>query len=204
MIDNLTYLNTQSTQDTDIALIVMRRLNELKKELDISILVIAHTPKINQNKPITINDLAGSKHLSNFADSVSAIGKSTKGSDIRYIKQIKASRSAEMSYDIENVIACRLVKDDCLLSFEFIGLENEYEHLKLETGNEKTPPPLKAYEVAELLKQGYTYDEIAEKLKISKGTITKWKKKYPDLFVSVSDVSPARINGNTETKSNVQ
>ncbi len=41
----------------------------------------------------------------------------------------------------------------------------------------------------ELIGKGYTYDEIAKELGISKGTISKWKTKFPDIFANVSTVS---------------
>lgn len=62
-----------------------------------------------------------------------------------------------------------------------------HDHLRQETSNSKTPENL--YEASELFNQGLTYDQIANQLGISKGTITKWKKKYFDMFVSVSSVS---------------
>lgn len=197
VIDNLTYLSTQSSQDTQVALEVMRRLNELKKEFDISILVLAHTPKRFNSSPITLNDLAGSKHLSNFADSVSTIGKSTQGKSIRYWKQVKPSRSGELIFDTGNVIIIEIEKQDTFLTMKHIGFSSEWDHLKVETGNTETPPQV--YEVVELLKQNLTYDNIAVQLGISKGTITKWKTRYPQLFVSVSSVSEGGILGNEET-----
>ncbi|MCE9538626.1 MAG: AAA family ATPase [Bacteroidetes bacterium] len=202
VIDNLTFLDTQSTQDTQIALEVMRKLIELKKQYNLSILVLAHTPKIFLNSPITIVNLAGSKHLSNFADSVSAIGKSTEGSNIRYWKQVKPSRSGELLYDTSNVIVCEIAKPNNFLTLKYIGLGNEYDHLKQETGNRETPPQIK--DVVELLNQQLSYGQIAEQLGISKGTITKWKKKYPDSFVSVSTVSDKGSIGNLETGTGLQ
>lgn len=197
VIDNLTFLSTQSSQDTQVALEVMRRLNELKKQFNLSILVLAHTPKRFASAPITINDLAGSKHLSNFADSVSAIGKSTQGKNIRYWKQIKPSRSGELIFDTGNVLILEIEKQDTFLTMKHKGFSSEWDHLKEETGNEETPP--KVFEVVELLKQKLTYGEIAVKLGISKGTVTKWKDRYPELFVSVSTVSESAGVGNEET-----
>ncbi len=187
VIDNLTFLSTQSTQDTQVALEVMRRLIELKKEFNLSILVLAHTPKIFSNTPITLNHLAGSKHLSNFADSVSAIGKSTQGKSIRYWKQVKPSRSGELIFDTGNVIVMEIDKQNTFLTMKHIGFSSEWDHLKEETGNVEMPPQV--YEVLELLKQNMSYADIAGQLGISKGTITKWKNRYPQLFVSVSNVS---------------
>lgn len=180
VIDNLTYLNSQSTQDTQIALEVMRELNQLKKKFNLSILVLAHTPKRSMTSPITMNDLAGSKHLANFADSVSAIGKSALESDMRYIKQIKPSRSSEMVYDTNNVISCRIVKPDNFLTFELIDFGNEYDHLQQTDTSEKTQRRKELIERAiEMKNAGISLSQIALELlgsEKSKGTISKWLK----------------------------
>ncbi len=43
--------------------------------------------------------------------------------------------------------------------------------------------------VCEIEKKGLTYSEIAKELSVSKGTITKWKNKYPDVFATIPSVS---------------
>jgi hypothetical protein len=45
-------------------------------------------------RPLSANDLQGSKMLINFCDSAFAIGKSSNDKDLRYLKQIK-QRSKE-------------------------------------------------------------------------------------------------------------
>ncbi|MEI8205082.1 MAG: AAA family ATPase [Bacteroidota bacterium] len=178
IIDNLTYLSSQSTQDTQIALEVMIQLNILKKQYNLSILVLAHTPKRSSSSPLGVNDLAGSKHLSNFADSVSAIGKSIKDGTLRYIKQIKPSRSSEMVYDTNNVIVCSIIKDDRILTFEFVDFESEYEHLQSNNDEEKHERRNEQIEKAiQLHNQGISMSEIALTIlgsEKSKGTISKW------------------------------
>ncbi len=82
VVDNLTFLSTQTAQETSAALDLMRELDSIKKEFNISILVLAHTPKVKRGTPLTINELGGSKMISNFSDSVSCIGKSSKGKDV--------------------------------------------------------------------------------------------------------------------------
>lgn len=82
IIDNLTYLCIASEKG-DAAGLLMFRLMALKKKYGLSILVLAHTPKRCLSNPITQNDLAGSKKLYNFFDSVFAIGKSAKDSDLK-------------------------------------------------------------------------------------------------------------------------
>lgn len=94
-----------------------------------AILVLAHTPKRDETRPITLNDLAGSKYLANFADSIFALGKSSKDSGLRYIKQLK-TRATALHYGSENVIVCSLDKIDNFLRYEFVEYADEREHLK--------------------------------------------------------------------------
>ncbi len=200
VLDNLTFLHTQSTQDTKIALDTMRKLNEIKKEYNLSILVLAHTPKRSMQSPLTLNDLAGSKHLSNFADSISAIGKSARDSNIRYYKQIKPSRSGEMLYDSDNVVVMEIVKKDTFLTFDFLEFGKESDHLRESYSDEYYPDKLEA--VADLVKKGKTFSEIAKELAVSKGTISKWKNKYAEFFEdgAVSPVSSVSFIEGKETK----
>ena len=74
ILDNLSYLSTQ-TAEAEYAGVIMDGLTRIKREMGISIMVIAHTPKIEENKPLSKTNMAGSKILSNFADGVFAIGR---------------------------------------------------------------------------------------------------------------------------------
>ena len=136
IIDNLTYLKTQATETAKEALPLMKRLKELKIKHGLSILALAHTPKRNLIFPITKNDLAGSKHLSNFADSIFAIGESCKDKSLRYLKQLKA-RATEIIYDSENIIVSEISQPHNFLAFEFMDFSNEREHLKQPSENEQ-------------------------------------------------------------------
>jgi RecA-family ATPase len=136
IIDNLTYLKTQATETAKEALPLMKRLKELKIKHGLSILALAHTPKRNLIFPITKNDLAGSKHLSNFADSIFAIGESCKDKSLRYLKQLKA-RATEVIYDSENIIVAEISQQHNFLAFEFMDFSNEREHLKQPSENEQ-------------------------------------------------------------------
>ncbi len=136
IVDNITFLKTQSTETAKDALPLMRKLIELKKRFSLSMLILAHTPKRNLSNPITINDLAGSKHLSNFADSIFSIGASNNDTQKRYLKQIKA-RATEKKYDSDNVIICKIHKPLNFLGFHFLGYGEEREHLKQFTDSDK-------------------------------------------------------------------
>lgn len=137
IIDNLTYLKTTATEAAKEALPLMKQLKELKIKYDLSILALAHTPKRNLTNPLTRNDLAGSKHFSNFADSIFAIGESVRDKSLRYLKQIKA-RGTDVMYDSENVITCEISQPYNFLGFHFMDFSNEQEHLKQKSQKEQS------------------------------------------------------------------
>ncbi len=173
VIDNLTYLKTDTEKAKD-ALPLMKFLNSIKKKYNLSILVLAHTPKRDASKPLTKNDLSGSKMLMNFCDSCFAIGESAQETGLRYIKQIK-QRNTELLYDTQNIIVCKIVKETNFLEFAFVGFENEMDHLKPRNNEEQLN------DILALKKQGLPNTQIAEKLGISEGTVRNKIKKAENL-----------------------
>jgi predicted ATP-dependent serine protease len=127
IVDNITFLSMESNESSKNALPLMKYLTKLKNQFGLSLLVLAHTPKrLNPSNPLSINDLAGSRQLANFADSVFCIGRSNQGTSIRYIKQLKARSCAMM----EEVWVCELSKSYNFLGFEFLNVDYEHKHLK--------------------------------------------------------------------------
>ncbi len=136
IIDNISYLKGETEKSKD-ATPLMRHLKELKNKYRLSILILAHTPKRDLSRPITINDLAGSRALMNFCDSSFAIGASNTDKSIRYIKQIKG-RQGEKKYESDNVCICEVEKAHNFLGFKLIGYSTEFEHLKQINESDKT------------------------------------------------------------------
>ncbi|MBR2630540.1 MAG: AAA family ATPase [Bacteroidaceae bacterium] len=168
IIDNLTYLCNSSDKGVDAGLFMMKLMN-LKKKYGWSLLIIAHTPKRSLMSPITQNDLAGSKKLYNFFDSVFAIGKSAKDSRLRYVKQLKV-RAGEFRYDSSNVIVYEIEKTDGFVHFEFKEFSTEKEHLKERTEKEITSTHRNVHE---LKSQGKSTREIAAYLGLSKSKVDR-------------------------------
>jgi hypothetical protein len=162
IVDNITYLRNQTETAKD-ALPLMKELNRLKEKYGLSIMALAHTPKRDMTRPITVNDLQGSKMLSNFSDSIFAIGQSAKDNGLRYLKQIKV-RSEEKKYHEENIAVCQLKKPDNFLKFEFLMFGNEREHLKHLSDKDKTELIEKT---KSLSAEHKTQREIARELHIS-------------------------------------
>ena len=127
IIDNITCLRT-GTEATAGAVNLMRNLQTIKQKYGLSILVLAHTPKRNPARPVTRNDLQGSKMLINFADSAFAIGESQTTPGLRYLKQIK-QRSGQEQYGATNVCLCRVSKPLNFLKMDFIDNATEAAHL---------------------------------------------------------------------------
>jgi len=162
IIDNLTYLKN-ATETAKDALPLMKHLKALKSKYGLSILALAHTPKRDLSKPITRNDLQGSKMLINFCDSSFAIGESQADKSFRYLKQIK-QRNTEQVYDAENVCVCQIDKPLNFLLFEFVNFGKEWEHLKQHTEKDKENLNDK---VNELNQQGRSLRDIGTELGIS-------------------------------------
>lgn len=166
IIDNITFI--QDTSKFDQAIKFMQKLNRIKRELGLSILVLGHTPKRNLAEPITQNSMSGSKKLMDLSDSSFTIGKSGKGETIRYLKQIKVRQDA-FKYGQENVIDCEIMKIDGFLSFQVTHCSDEYSHLK--KPNKKDQLQMDVYEAYEHSKM--TQKDVAAKFGISERQVRR-------------------------------
>ena len=172
ILDNITYLSRETEKAKD-ALPLMKWLKSFGRKYDLSILVLAHTPKRNMANPITKNDLQGSKMLYNFCDGCFAIGESTKDNRIRYIKELK-QRNVSFAYDADNVIVCEIAKPNNFLMFRFVEYGCESEHLRQLTDNDRDNMIERA---KELSAKGKTQREISHELGISVGSVNNYLKK---------------------------
>ncbi|MHB9147432.1 MAG: AAA family ATPase [Candidatus Amoebophilus sp.] len=176
IVDNITYLRSE-TERASHALPLMKELKALKRKYNLSILTLAHTPKRDLSKPLTRNDLQGSKMLINFCDSAFAIGESCQGRGLRYLKQIKA-RNTEVIYDGDNVCICQIMKDGNKLMMEKLGYGPEEAHLRRLSEEEQLS---KINQVKQMKQQGQSNVEIARVLGVSEGSIRNWLKKEEEL-----------------------
>jgi len=173
IIDNMTKLVSSDTDSAKVAKPLMDLLNDLKFEHNLTLLLLEHTRKTDTSRPISLNDLQGSKMKANFADAAFSIGRSAKDESFRYIKQLKC-RSAEIKFDTENVPIYEVVQENSFLQFKFLQYDTEFEHLKQVTENERNNLVEQA---KQLHLEGNSYRAIAEKLNISKSTAERLIKK---------------------------
>ena len=169
IIDNITCLRG-GTENSAVALALMKSLKALKTEHNLSILVLAHTPKRrNATQPISADDLHGSKLLINFADSAFAIGKSTADTDLCYLKQIK-QRNTRQRYGHDNVALCRIQKPGTFLHFQFEGNSAERHHLLTRTAADRQHL---AHKIAAFSANGLSQREISNQLGVGLATVNR-------------------------------
>ena len=172
IVDNLTFLR-QANENSREAIELMRELKALKDKHSLSILALAHTRKRGLHRPISLNDLQGSRVLANFADSIFAIGQSSVSHDARYLKHIK-QRSREILHDAEHVAGFTLSKNGKnFLSFSFVGFSLEVSHLKDidATVNVRFQ---QARRIQDLAANGKSQRTIAAELGISAATVNRY------------------------------
>jgi len=174
IVDNITYLRSNLETSKD-ALPLMKNLKQIKKKHNVSILCLAHTPKRDQTRPITINDLSGSMQLANFADAVFAINQSTQDKSLRYIKQVKA-RATEIIYDTNNVMVCEIRNDHNFTRCHAIDFGSESSHLKDPTESKNASFTAAVLEIKKN-NPDKSYREIAKELGLSKSMVERIIKK---------------------------
>lgn len=164
IIDNLTWL-LMDGQEAKKAAPFMKRIAKMKESLGLSLLIVAHTPKRDQELPIQLTDMAGSMVLQNFIDSSFAIGLSHRDNSIRYIKQTK-NRSDEIIYHEGNVLLLRLGKlDDGRIGFTAIGNDRELNQLTRDKTQERNQ------NIKKLHAENLSHRDIAAKVLTSHTTV---------------------------------
>ena len=107
-LDNISWLTNKGLEKMEDAKKLIELLLRLVKQDGYTIIILAHTPKVSDNTPITMRDLAGSAGLGNFCDAAFIINESwSQGKPCKYLKQNKC-RSAIKVYDETNVLNVRM------------------------------------------------------------------------------------------------
>ena len=194
VLDNITALALKTTADADVSIGIMKGLKRLQLERGVSSLVLAHTPKLPPGAALSLNHLAGSKHLSNFADSVFFIGRSVQGARTRYVKHVK-NRTDE---ELPGVLVCELSDEGGHLGFVLWGTDDEAPHLA-SPAEESSTTPRKA-PLADVLAAlptclaqpqpaGQLETQLAEQFDTDARTIRKRLKELTEPAGYVSDLS---------------
>lgn len=164
IVDNLTWICTDAEKG-ETAGKFMQTLKQMAKKYSVSLLVIAHTPKIDKST-LSVNALAGSKKLANFFDSIFAMGFVSGNDDERYIKLLKGRK--EKVDRSGKVRVYKLWKPSNFLHFEYV--RDDYE-TNLVPADDKAE---KMAQVKKLREQGHSYRQIENETGIGRSTAHRW------------------------------
>ncbi|MBP3257802.1 MAG: AAA family ATPase [Bacteroidales bacterium] len=175
-VDNLTYICRDSEKGLTAGEF-MKELRTLRQKYNLTMVIVAHTPKRDMSRPLTEYDLAGSSKLINFFDAAIAIGRSAKDSELRYLKQVKTRTGAEL-YGADNVMVCRLEQTNGFTHFEFIECGKEREHLREDNFDMEME---EINQIVSLCGQKKSQRQIGEETGLSAATINRRIKKAKKL-----------------------
>ena len=169
IVDNITAL-CSGMESGDVAVRLVNRLLQMRGDSKMSVMFVAHTPKLDRTQPITRDSMAGSKRIVSLIDSAFAIGQSLSDPSLRYIKQTKV-RVSECKYHDNNVKVCRIEKVDGLLQFVTVGYATESKMLQ-------TARKSVADDVIRDARAGMNRVEIAKKYGLTYDQIRYMQKKH--------------------------
>ncbi|MGE3467963.1 MAG: AAA family ATPase [Pyrinomonadaceae bacterium] len=107
MIDNLSYLFGNISNHA-IAIRAMKTLKFWSAKFGVSILAIAQMKDKRKPSPVTLGDIAASRHIVHEADTVFALGTSTFGPQYRYIKHLASPHP--ITRDAEDLLTYELAR----------------------------------------------------------------------------------------------
>lgn len=171
-IDNLTFI-CMDAEKADATIAFMRKLIKLKKVYDLTLIIVAHTPKRDPSKPLTRDDLSGSSKLMALIDDAVAIGVSAKDPNVRYAKHVKF-RNGEYPYTDKHVAVYRIQKQNNYTQFVYEGTGEEQDFLREKNEHNDMED---MQEFLNLQAKGLSLKQIAEETGYKKTTIHRKIKK---------------------------
>ncbi|HLA95217.1 MAG TPA: AAA family ATPase [Pyrinomonadaceae bacterium] len=179
ILDNLTCL-TANSENSMTARRLMRMLQSVKKKFGVSILALAHTPKLRGGLPMELNQLQGSKMLANFADNIIAMGRSSVSNDLRYLKPLK-QRNGRSAFSDRDVVVMRLGKQGRMLGFTFVDIAPESRHLEGNLRGANLKEAIRRDRMTrsvEMANAGDSLREIADKLGVGVSSVIRYLKEH--------------------------
>lgn len=156
IIDNLSWL-VMDSENAEAANGLMKGIKSLQKRFGWTIIVVAHTPKRPEGVPLSLNDLAGSRQIANFFDSIFALGRCLTKDNVRYVKQLKV-RTEALCYTKNSVLTFVIERADHMLRMTDTGFSTEYQMLKSDSAIEQEKF---CRMVEDMLSEGMTVKDIA-------------------------------------------
>lgn len=170
IVDNLMCMlnNGNSVRQAQQFIQGLKRIKEMN---DLTIILVAHLSKRNSKNPIEIKDILGSSVITNYADSIIAVGNTCEGDHIKYLKQLKSRSSIKMSE-----VAVLEIVEEPYLHFEFREYDMEENLLPKKVTNRSSISLSMGEMIYKLREEGLTVRSIAEQLNLSKSAVGRFLK----------------------------
>ena len=146
-------------------------LKRIKEKYDLTVILVAHLSKRNGKSPIEIKDILGSSVITNYADSIIAVGNSCEGDHIKYLKQLKSRSSIKMSE-----VAVMEIAEEPYLHFEFREYDIEENLLPKKSVSRSSISPIIGETILRLKEEGCSVRNIADQLSLSKSAVGRFLK----------------------------
>lgn len=170
IVDNLMCMlnNGNSVRQAQQFIQGLKRIKEMN---DLTIILVAHLSKRNSKNPIEIKDILGTSVITNYADSIIAVGNTCEGDHIKYLKQLKSRSSIKMSE-----VAVLEIVEEPYLHFEFREYDMEENLLPKKVTNRSSISLSMGEMIYKLREEGLTVRSIAEQLNLSKSAVGRFLK----------------------------
>lgn len=208
-VDNISFL-CADMEKSQTAGGLMAKICGLRKEYDVTILIVAHTPKRKGDEPMTSYSMFGSSMLAAFFDAIIAIGISVTHPEVRYLKTCKF-RSGPYPYPADKVALYHIEQVDGCTRFVYDDIGDEADHLRpgLAGANlslEETEPNLEEIgQVLLLQEQKKSLRAIAQELGITLAKVQRREKRAKklgltaDFFHTRAQQTVSAVSADTQT-----
>ena len=173
IIDNLSAIGDTDLEKTTVAKTFMNKINALRNKLgNVTIIILAHTPKRYALEKASLNQIAGSAMFANYAGNITMIVPLSNG--LCYLVTLKGrSVKEEHKFSSDRVMLLEKSKEKSFLGFNFIGYANEDD--LIEPIDRKTQKEREDMMIAEIdatpIAQSINFSEISIKYGMSRPTV---------------------------------
>lgn len=185
VIDSITALK-RSYYGASELMPVIRRLRHLAELRGLSILMTATIAKRDHAQPLTLADLGGLRLAARCVETVFAIGRGGKYTNVRYVKHL-SSRNSQVIYDKNGVLSFKIGMSGNFLGLEFAECYFEKAYVNKRSDQE---PDSDLDTIRKLHAQGHSVREIADMVGRSKSTIQRLLKRYGPENAEIIDDDP--------------
>lgn len=139
VIDPFNYISTKQTSDSNAICYILKELTQAAKKLDISIILVAHPKKLQQDEELTGESIYGSIHFRNVADNILIINTEfkTRTTEIKTDKvrlnrmQGQVGETAKLRYVPDGTFEEVMAEDELFGTVEPVQQPKEVQRIEI-------------------------------------------------------------------------